>query len=189
MKQKIIAKDWDDLVSLIEEELKTNGNQCDLNHIDVSNIISMDRLFEDLIFNGDISQWDTSKVESMEGMFLNSFFNGDISNWNTSKVENMYAMFKKSKFNRDISKWNVEKVIDMGEIFLDSDFSYDLNIWKPFQLELLENPFKDSYVNIPYWAKIESKEERKKAIDSYWLKKELSKELDENRISEKKLKI
>jgi hypothetical protein len=50
-------------------------------------------------FNGDISRWDVSNVVTMEKMFYWSKFNGDISRWDVSNVENMYAMFDHSYFN------------------------------------------------------------------------------------------
>ena len=66
---KIIAKDNEHLKSLIHQEMKKNGPNCDLNHIDVSN------------------------VTNMYDMFYNGQFNGDISNWNVSNVTNMHYMF------------------------------------------------------------------------------------------------
>src|SRR5579875_1762479 len=107
MKSKIIAKNKKDLEKLIKQEIELNGNQCDLNHIDVSKIKNMDFLFFNLSFNGNISKWNTSNVTSMNYMFSQSRFNGDISNWNVSKVKAMGNVFHSSEFNRDISNWNV----------------------------------------------------------------------------------
>jgi len=72
MKDKIIAKDYFDLLCLIEQEIELNGSKCDLNHIDVSNIKSMSKLFYESNFNGDLSQWDVSNVKDMEYMLTNS---------------------------------------------------------------------------------------------------------------------
>jgi hypothetical protein len=82
---KIIPRDEKHLAKIIKKEIEKNGNQCDLNHIDVSQIKDMNYLFFHSQFNGDISRWDVSKVKSMTSMFKSSQFDGDISNWNVSK--------------------------------------------------------------------------------------------------------
>lgn len=82
MKKTIVAIKKMHLKQLIKEEIKHYGNNCDLNHIDVTNIEDMSYIFYETEFNGDISQWNTSKVAIMWGMFQNSIFNGDISQWN-----------------------------------------------------------------------------------------------------------
>lgn len=69
-KYEIFATDRKHLENLINKEIKLNGYTCDLNHINVSNVIDMAGLFQDIPkFNGNISQWDVSNVKDMSSMF------------------------------------------------------------------------------------------------------------------------
>ena len=144
------------LKEIVLDRIEKEGNNCDLNDInvskvtdmsnlfgdgrrskfngdiskwDVSNVTNMYGMFGDSEFNGDISKWDVSKVTDMGYMFLNSKFNGDISAWDVSNVTNMYGMFNHSIFNGDISKWDVSNVIDMGTMFKGSKFNGDISKW------------------------------------------------------------
>ena len=88
-----------ELVKIIKEEININGTECSLNHIDVSQIVSMENLFSDLYsledFNGDISYWDISNVKHMSGMFRSSKFNNNsICNWDVSNIKTMNNMLK-----------------------------------------------------------------------------------------------
>ena len=63
---KKIPKDREDLKRLVAEEIKEQGNEADLNHIDTIRVTDMSELFAgDSKFNCDISEWDVSNVTNM----------------------------------------------------------------------------------------------------------------------------
>ena len=128
-KHTLFPKTKDELKQMIKDEISKNGNECSLNHIDVSEIIDMSQLFLGSKFNGDISDWDVSNVKDMSYMFYDSYFTGDISDWDVSNVENMEGMFCGSDFNEDISDWNVSNVTDMENMFKYSPLENNLPKW------------------------------------------------------------
>ena len=145
-KPTVRPKTKQELKDLIEFEIKTSGNRCDLNHIDVSLMTDFSWLFRQSEFNGDISMWDVSRAKSMGGMFDDSKFNGDISGWNVSGVKSMGGMFDDSKFNGDISRWDVSGVINMNAMFYQSKFNGDISSWNRSSLTDDINMFFDSRV-------------------------------------------
>ena len=86
-------KTKDELKKIIKRRIESEGNECNLNDIDTSNITDMSDLFEYSDFDGDISNWNVSNVKSMSSMFYGSTFNRDISKWNVYNVTNMSGMF------------------------------------------------------------------------------------------------
>ena len=101
----LFPKTNEELKHMIEDEISKNGNECSLNHIDVSRITDMSDLFVKSEFNGDISGWDVSNVENMYAMFLSAKFSGDISNWDVSHVRNMSYIFALSPLEKNPPKW------------------------------------------------------------------------------------
>ena len=116
---KYFPKTRKELQDIILQRIKDEGNEVDLNDIDVSKIKDMSTLFWRTKFNGDISQWDVSNVNNMKYMFfVCKSFNQDISGWDVSNVTNMEGMFCGCEsFNKDISSWDVSNVKSMDGIF------------------------------------------------------------------------
>ena len=141
------VKDKEELKDLINYFIDLFGNNCNLNWIDVSDIISMDNLFYNSKFNGDISKWDVSNVTSMQSMFEESEFNGDISEWDVSNVNNMFRLFNESSFNNDISKWDVSNVTDMYAMFGSTEFTGDISKWNVSNVTTMEHMFYNSKFN------------------------------------------
>lgn len=109
-----------ELRSLIEQELKSQGPDADLNFIDTSLITDMSSLFMRLYLrNVKIDKWDTSNVTDMSGIFSGcKKFDCDLSGWNTSKVTNMSYMFCNcSKFSSDLSGWDISNVVYNNYMF------------------------------------------------------------------------
>jgi len=139
-------KNKKELQALIRAEIKKNGRQCDLNHIDVSLVTDFSRLFFEPTFNGELSEWDVSDVAYMDGVFSRSEFNGDLSGWDVSGVKNMRCMFYGTKFNGNISKWDVSRVRDMDSMFYTSEFKGDISGWNRFSLITDEDMFLNSSI-------------------------------------------
>ena len=69
---KIIAKDKYHLKRLIEQEIELKGNQCDLNHIDISKVNNMSYMFAESQFNQDLSKWKLLALLEKVDIFENS---------------------------------------------------------------------------------------------------------------------
>lgn len=145
-----------ELLTIIRDEIKQNGNECSLNHIDTSKITDMSYLFSNselVLFDGNISMWDISNVSNTTCMFYGSGFtgkNGDISNWDVSKVTDMSSMFYSSKYNGNLSKWNVSNVKNMNSMFCASDFTGengDISNWDVSNVENMTFMFEKALFN------------------------------------------
>ena len=119
IKHNYFPETKEELQDIIKQRIEQEGNEVDLNDIDVSKITDMSQLFENTNFNGNISDWDVSNVKNMGFLFFGLLdFNGNVSNWDVSNVVDMRYMFYEClKFNQDISNWDVSNVKNMTNIF------------------------------------------------------------------------
>lgn len=152
-------KNTDELRLLVKQNIEMNGNECDLNHIDVSKITDFTAVFKNLSFDGDISNWDVSNAINMSMMFDKSEFTGknsDLTKWNVSKVECMYRTFAFCPFNGDISTWDMHNVTDIYGMFRNSLFdgrNGSIDNWDVSNVTVADDVFKDSPLenNPPKW--------------------------------------
>lgn len=100
-----------DLVQEIGKAIKANGNECNLNYIDVGIIEDFSDIFYNFPeFNGDISGWDMKNAKNCTRMFCFSKYTGEhggLKEWNMDNVVVAQQMFYKSKFKGDISVWTM----------------------------------------------------------------------------------
>ena len=102
----IVVNSREELRELINQRIKEQGPNCNLNDIDVSGIVDMSFIFYKTDFNGDISKWNVSCVENMNSLFRGSKFDGDISEWNVSNVVNMsYIFFCSPLYDHEPEWW------------------------------------------------------------------------------------
>ena len=150
---KYFPESTEELKSIIKKRIEKEGNEVNLNAIDVSIITDMHELFMKTNFNGDISNWDVSKVIDMSFMFYGcKSFNKDISNWDVSNVTNMNCMFSLcNSIIHDLSSWDVSKVITMEFMFCDCiKFNQDISGWNVQKVKNSESMFSNCHIQGNY---------------------------------------
>ena len=111
---------------------------------DLSGVTSMDDMFRDTFFTGNLSGWDVSNVETMRGMFYDAnHFDGDLSGWNVSAVTHMHSMFRGAhNFDQPLSSWNTSGVTDMRLMFHGAQsFNGDISPWDTSGAETMRQMF------------------------------------------------
>ena len=104
----------------------------DINKWDVSNVYTMESMFNSSVFNKPLCDWDVSNVVNMDNMFsFSECFNQNINTWKVSNVTYMRCMFGNlTTFNQPLNKWNVSNVKDMSFMFADChSFDQDIHMW------------------------------------------------------------
>ena len=104
----------------------------DISSWDVSDVTNMNQMFaESFAFNQPIGFWDVSSVTDMNGMFfMASAFDQPIGDWDVSQVTDMTSMFNEGSFNQPIDNWNVSSVTQMSSMFFfNTSFNQPLNSW------------------------------------------------------------
>lgn len=139
-KKRYEVADLNELKALVAAGISTKGKNVNLNELDVSNVTSMESLFKNSEFDGDISRWNTSKVTNMNSMFDGSKFtglNGTINTqvigsktyWDVSKVILMEGMFRNSIFNQSINLWQTNSLYRMTSMFENAKFNQNINTY------------------------------------------------------------
>ena len=67
--QRIKVREREQLLALIAENIKANGPQCSLCHLDVSKVTSMARMFSNCPFAQDVRAWSISPTTRVNNMF------------------------------------------------------------------------------------------------------------------------
>lgn len=115
---------------------KADNFNENINDWDVSNVISMELMFDSAIsFNQPLDKWDVSNVKYMNGMFMcATSFNQSLEMWDVSNVEFMTEMFyEASSFNQPLNKWDISKVIDMDSMFYKASNYIQYLDWYDFK--------------------------------------------------------
>lgn len=77
---------FESLRNALELYLRSPEEFAPIGTWNVSRVIHLIALFEDMDFNEDITTWDVSEINSMEDTFKNSRFNRSLAPWNPKKL-------------------------------------------------------------------------------------------------------
>ena len=138
------------IYEVVHEEIKKNGYDCSLNHIDVSLVTSFNGLFSGCAFPygcfPDISTWNTRSLKHMRNTFYKSSISCDLSMWDTSNVVDMsYAFAFANVKGLGISNWDTKKLCYAEGMFKGSNFCEDISGWDLSSIKNKRHMFDDNY--------------------------------------------
>ena len=150
-KKNYMFKQKDELVEALSMYMSDRNGAINtyglIGEWDVSQITDMSKLFQNNIFNEDISGWDVSNVKDMKGMFYGATnFNQPIGSWNVSNVTDMKGMFyNATAFNQPIGEWNVSNVTNMSGMFYNAtNFNQPIGSWNVSNVTDMSYMFKNA---------------------------------------------
>lgn len=131
---KIIMKNITDLRTTISQRYQNmSTGKLDLSDLDVSNVNTMNGLFEnhDRLYSVDVSGWDVSNVKEMYSMFYgcNNLINIiGIEDWDVSNCDDFCEMFANCKELEkiDLSSWDVSNGSTFERMFYCCDKLTDI---------------------------------------------------------------
>ena len=71
-------------IAAIERAMQTHDPECDLNHLDISEMQDISNTFEGTAFVGDVSTWQVGSMRDMRHLFADCPFSGDLSKWDVN---------------------------------------------------------------------------------------------------------
>lgn len=166
-KEKIIAKDIKDLQSIILNEIRIQGVNISLKHIDVSAITDMSYLFSAKDFKNvesiDISGWNVSNVKNVEGLFeeldeLKEIIGfGDLQFKNVERFDSCFASCHKLEYIENIENLKIYpscKSLSFMFSCCNKLEELNLNNWNVSNIEWFSGMFMSNYakyIHVDKW--------------------------------------
>ena len=159
----IVAKNWYHLKNLVTLAISKHGPDVDLNFIDVSNVKTMNQIFYESRFKGDISQWNITEDTDIDELFKGSALekegkipilkNFDVSGTpivakNHRHLRSLITLaISKYGTNVDLNFIDVSNVTDMSFLFMETQFNGNISNWDVSNVTNMESMFSDCSFN------------------------------------------